>query len=261
MIREHLRFDHALETGSAVSPYFDAMLGKVIAHAPSRGEVIDALIRALAQTEVLGLATNRAFLMQCLDHAVFREGAATVPFLQQHGDAFRAALAAKRGAIPLATSMQVVMAQEEKSLLACPFPRPVRIGIQDQTFGGMWPASPAELPISVCISRHQFHAQQGGIDWFVDDLSFAPPVQTQSAAGALDIRAPFSGKVIAVQTQAGQTVQAGQTLFVIESMKLEHAVQAIRGGVIAEVLVATGQQVSPKQVLARLAGEVSSESK
>lgn len=257
-----LRIDHAIESGSAVSPYFDAMVGKVIAHAPSRGEAINVLIRALAQTQVLGLATNRAFLMQCLDHSVFRSGAATVPFLQQHGDSLRAALLAKRSSIPLAVSMQVVLGMatpmsSSRPELPCPFPRPMRIGLGDQILKGTWLSNPQAPPLSARIGGHQFHAQQDGIDWFVEDLSFAPPVQTQNAADALDIRAPFSGKVIAVQAQAGQAVQAGQTLFVIESMKLEHAVQAIRSGVIAEALVEVGQQVSPKQVLARFADEIS----
>jgi geranyl-CoA carboxylase alpha subunit len=269
-----IRFDHAIESGSVVSPYFDAMLGKVIAHEASRDTAIDNLIHALAQTEVLGLASNRAFLMECLDHAVFRFGTATVPFLSQEGDLIRQTLAAKRAAIPLDVSMQVVMNNgtnesidvSAASSLPCPFARPVRIGLNDQIQNGTWDSRQNSLEkqaflVAVCTSPNQFHAQHNGIDWFLDDLSFAPSVQKESAAGAIEIRAPFNGKVLAVHAINGNAVQAGETLFVIESMKLEHAVQATRSGTLADVLVATGQQVTPKQILARLAAEMSIESK
>ncbi|MBS3911738.1 MAG: hypothetical protein KGZ70_07905 [Hydrogenophaga sp.] len=87
-----LRFDHALETGSSVTPFYDAMLGKLMAHAPTRDEAIDRLGHALAHTQVLGLPTNRAFLASCLQHPVFRAGAALIPFLADHGPTVRAAL-------------------------------------------------------------------------------------------------------------------------------------------------------------------------
>ncbi|MBK7654808.1 MAG: ATP-grasp domain-containing protein [Betaproteobacteria bacterium] len=76
-----LRFDHALEMGSVVSPHYDAMLGKLIAHGATRDEAIDHLLQGLTDLQVLGLPTNRAFLAICLDHAGFRAGAALIPFL------------------------------------------------------------------------------------------------------------------------------------------------------------------------------------
>jgi geranyl-CoA carboxylase alpha subunit len=76
-----VRFDHALERGAVVTPHYDAMLGKLIARAPTRDQAIDRLTHALANTVVLGLPTNRGFLASCLDHPVFRAGNATIPFL------------------------------------------------------------------------------------------------------------------------------------------------------------------------------------
>ena len=82
-----LRFDHALHTGSEVTPYYDAMLGKLIVHAPTREQAIDRLIHALGSLSVLGLPTNRAFLIECLNDEVFRRGQALISFLA--GDAPR----------------------------------------------------------------------------------------------------------------------------------------------------------------------------
>src|SRR5450830_851537 len=89
-----LRFDHALEVGTEVSPHYDAMLGKLIAHAPTRDQAIARLRQGLAATVLLGLPSNRAFLSACLDHPVFRAGQALIPFLAEHGDALRAQLSA-----------------------------------------------------------------------------------------------------------------------------------------------------------------------
>lgn len=262
---QSLRLDHAIETGSEVAPYFDAMLGKIITHAPSRPEAIDALITALQKTEVLGLATNRGFLIECLDAALFRSRLATVPFLAAHGDEIRASLASKRANVPLATCVDVTLQGSVQSPVSCPFPRPVRIKQNELIQEAAWLAGQivegANAPpmSSVRLGKNEFHAQQGGIDWFFEDVSFAPPVQKDSAAQAAEIHAPFNGRVIAVNTEPGKKVVAGDTLFVIESMKLEHAVQAARAGIMAEVLIQAGQQVSPKQLMARFASELANE--
>ena len=66
---------------------------------------------------------------------------------------------------------------------------------------------------------------------------------------ALELKAAFSGKVVAVHAQAGQAVKGGETLLVIESMKLEHSVTAARDSRVKTVAVEPGQQVSPGQLL------------
>ena len=67
------------------------------------------------------------------------------------------------------------------------------------------------------------------------------------------MRAPFNGKVVALPVAAGQALAAGDTVVVIESMKLEHSLASPAAATVAELLVAPGQQVSPGQVLARFA--------
>jgi geranyl-CoA carboxylase alpha subunit len=63
---------------------------------------------------------------------------------------------------------------------------------------------------------------------------------------------PFNGRVIAVHAQAGQAVKKGDTLVVVESMKLEHALAAARDGVVRSLHVEAGQQVGTAQVLVTL---------
>jgi 3-methylcrotonyl-CoA carboxylase alpha subunit/geranyl-CoA carboxylase alpha subunit len=130
---EGLRFDHALHTGAEVTPHYDAMLGKLIAHAPTRGQAIDRLSAGLQQTAVLGLPTNRAFLTACLQHPVFVAGEALIPFLADQADTIRAQLQASPDAQTVA-AMAVLFAQRPPAQhLASPFERPIRIDFAGQT--------------------------------------------------------------------------------------------------------------------------------
>ena len=84
-----LRWDHALASGTVVTPHYDAMLGKLIAHGSTREAAIDRLMQGLNDTRVLGLQTNRALLAACLQHPVFRAGEARIDFLAEQGDELR----------------------------------------------------------------------------------------------------------------------------------------------------------------------------
>jgi biotin carboxyl carrier protein len=98
------------------------------------------------------------------------------------------------------------------------------------------------------LSDCEWHLQIGAVDAFVADASFEP-----ASAGTRrtppEIKAPFSGRVVAVHATPAQQVAAGDTLIVIESMKLEHAVSAPRAATVSRVAVQVGQQVAPQQVL------------
>ena len=90
-----VRTDHALAEGADVSPFYDSMLGKLIAHAPTRDAAVAQLAEALARTVCLGVTTNRAFLARVLRHPSFVAGEVTTDFLALHfpADASRASVA------------------------------------------------------------------------------------------------------------------------------------------------------------------------
>ncbi len=304
-----LRFDHALEPGSEVSPHYDAMLGKLVVHAATRAEAIDALVRALGATCLLGLPTNRALLAACLAHPVFRAGQALVPFLAEHGEGLREVLLKKElsALVPsaLAAIFIEILAAPVGGGLACPLERPVRLrhhgeplALQVRHLGGArlqvhgtqpgtqkpWactallaaqpggttrvtmseegagdgigpqPAgvAPAWAVRSVAVGAQRWHWQAGGIDGFVDDISCESAAAGGAAGGAGALHAPFNGRVLALPVPPGHAVAPGDTLAVIESMKLEHSLAAPAAGTVAELLVAVGQQVAPGQMLVRL---------
>jgi geranyl-CoA carboxylase alpha subunit len=87
------------------------------------------------------------------------------------------------------------------------------------------------------------------VDLVLHDASFEPGGTGGAGATAHELRAPFNGKVIAVRARPGATVARGETLLVLESMKLEHALGAARDGVVKAVHVTAGQQAATSQVL------------
>jgi geranyl-CoA carboxylase alpha subunit len=283
-LRTGLRFDHALETGSEVTPHYDAMLGKLIAHAPTRGEAIQRLAHALDATTVLGLPTNRAFLAACLRHPVFGAGDALIPFLAEHGDALRETLQPPPDAVLAGVLAATHHANGAAHELACPFARPlrwqhagqmlelavrelgqgavhVRLGERSAqaciTTGGVtiddvsWRVQ--ALPLGGGQGAGWWHVQVGTHTLHLQDLCHTPREREGGASAAREMRAPFNGKLIAVHALAGAEVQKGAALFVIESMKLEHQITAPRDGRVEAVAVSAGQQVAPGQMLATFA--------
>ncbi|CAN7216997.1 carbamoyl-phosphate synthase large subunit [Acidovorax sp. LjRoot74] len=267
-----LRFDHALEEGAEVTPHYDAMLGKLIVHAPTRAEAIAALVRALHSTRVLGLPTNRAFLAACLQHPVFASGQALVPFLSEHAADLQDLLLKSELKALAHCAVEAIFSSKISSDLPCALARPMRLRHQGQVHpvavrelgGGRLQVEQAGAePVTLQLPQHgvyclavgsrRWHWQSGGVDGWVEDASWEPAARADAAGGVTELRAPFNGKVVALPVAAGQALAAGDTVVVIESMKLEHSLSSPAAATVAELLVAPGQQVSPGQVLARFA--------
>ena len=280
-----LRFDHAIAQGLDLSPYYDSMLGKLIVHGATRAQAIDGLIAALDTTRVLGLPTNRAFLAACLAHPVFRSGQALIPFIGEHGDALRKTLQDQQSQVllPAALALNFAASPGAAQALPCPFDKMLRlfqggqelaITIRETGHGEVEMLSGSQQYVAACVrtgpgemritldglSRSvqacqvadgRWHVQVGSTDVWLDDASLAPAAGAASGSLTMELRAPFNGKVIAIHVAAGQAVQRGDTLLVIESMKLEHALCATRDVQVAELSVETGQQTATGQVLLR----------
>ncbi|MBL8673755.1 MAG: ATP-grasp domain-containing protein, partial [Rhodospirillales bacterium] len=82
-----LRVDHGIRDGQVISPFYDPMIAKVIAHGADRAEARRKLAMALEDTVVLGPVTNKHFLVRVLRDAVFADGGATTAFI---GERFQA---------------------------------------------------------------------------------------------------------------------------------------------------------------------------
>jgi geranyl-CoA carboxylase alpha subunit len=280
------RFDHAIYSGMAVPPYYDSMLGKLIAHAATRQQAIEQLSSALAQTQLLGLPSNRAFLKAVLQDEEFQAGQARIPYLIHKADSLRQQLQTDEQGVLLYAAVVMYFSEQThpSEQLACPFAKSLRLQHQDiahavslqelsdgkvklayngvEHLGNYQADRQGEsfvtvdgLQERVCavqLADQRWHVQVGGVDLWLENSTLTAPSNNMGATGSAEVRAKFNGKVIAIQAEVGATVKRGDTLLVIESMKLEHAIAATQDGVVTSVDVALGQQVTTGQILVRL---------
>ena len=112
-----IRVDSGVETGSEVTVFYDPMLAKVIAHAPTRIEAIDTLVGALDGCVVDGVKTNRAFLARLIDLPAFRAGEIDTGFIARHAEALAPTDAVSDVALTLA-ALALVTAEPTPALTA-----------------------------------------------------------------------------------------------------------------------------------------------
>jgi geranyl-CoA carboxylase alpha subunit len=274
-LHDGLRFDHALEDAAVVTPHYDAMLGKLIAHATSRADAIDCLAQALDDTVLLGLPNNRGFLAACLRHPVFRAGDAGIRFLSEHADGVRTALAPSRESL-VAAVLAASYLGHGSGALPSPFPRPLRwrhgeqtldLVVREKGHGALRVTVGDDAHDAVVgngvvtldgLTRRAFVSRQTGgvceVLWGagqvrLDDLNHVARASAGGGVAARELRALFNGKLVALSVQPGQRVTRGQLLLTIESMKIEHQISAPHDATVSGVTVVAGQQLMPGQVL------------
>ncbi len=275
-VAQGVRVDAGVEQGTRVTPYYDPMLAKIIAHGATRDEARTRLVAALRDTCALGVVTNRDFLIACLTHPEFVAGKAGTGFIAAHrgaliaaapqeSDFLRAALIcyifgprAVRGAHPAVGVLSQTIELECEGLR-----RSVRIRREAAALwiniesGEPMPAAIRDGEIEIGgVSVAVAHAFTGGILWLqaggavrrFSDVTLA--ARASGAAGEPLLRSPLAGRVAAILAGPGEAVKKGQSVVVIESMKMENHVAAGVSGVVSEILVRVGMQVAPGARLA-----------
>jgi geranyl-CoA carboxylase alpha subunit len=285
-----VRCDHALATGCSVSPFYDSMLAKVVAHGTSRGAALHQLADALDRTTCLGVTTNRAFLARVLRHPAFARDDVTTAFLGQHfGDDaartdaapswLRALAAATHALLPPAAlpmlwagwtsshrvdtlaPVEVDGAAETWRLTGSPGMLVAQCGDATHTLAGLVRDSRSTVsalvddrPVTArCVhDDHDSWWLCDGAEAALRDLRLIGTQGAQTAtAGAL--RAPMHGRVTQVHAVAGATVQTGALLLVMEAMKMEHQIIAPFDGTVSALHTRVDDQVGARQVLIEIA--------
>jgi geranyl-CoA carboxylase alpha subunit len=228
------------------------MIAKVIAWGATREEARLRLIKALHDTIVLGPTTNRHFLIRLLEHPEFVAGQATTAFLGKH--AFVAPEITDRHWKLAASLLWRQSAARYPAPLrgwrnSNPQPTPIRlaVGAVERTL---------ELDATdISLEGPPFHIDGNDISVDLDaltvrftDKTYAPP---PSAAAGSDgkLRAPMDGRIVAIKVAAGEKVSRGQTLIVLEAMKIQHQLKAALDAEIEGIAVQEGQQVANRTVL------------
>ncbi len=275
-----VRWESGVERGSAVSVAFDPLLAKVIAHAPTREEAALTLARALEGLHVGGVTTNRDVLAATLRHDAFRRGDTTTAFLERHRPARELVLVDdelvgtlivgavwlerehRAGAAVLADApsgwRNARLPPQTTTLVYRGAPHEVRYRVgRDGTYevgdgsrARVLDVTATHLDVEIDGRRMRTRVTHVGDDLFVQvprgtaHLTIAPRFAVpgrEVTEGGLD--APMPGVILDVRVTPGQRVARGESLVVLEAMKMEHVIVAPHDGVIRDVLVAAGQQV------------------
>ena len=280
-VDEGVRVDHGIYSGALVSPFYDSMLAKLIAWGRDREEARRRLIRALKQTRILGLTTNKTFLIQLLSEQQFINGEATTSFIND--DVLkRANPEVTKADLALAT----VLVNQNKSDLngwsnSAPLLRTETFLIDDKNHSVKILQTDDGFDVFIADEVIQI----SGVKCYEDELIYTldgitriavfsivadeisldlgdrilnltrttyQPTVAEGEAGSGLIKASTEGLVVDVLVKPGDVVGNGDTLVVIEAMKMEHRHLADGPGKVTGVNVKKGQQVKNRQLLVEL---------
>ena len=274
-----IRWDSGVEQGYQVGTDFDPMLSKVIAWAPNRIDAINKLARGLEKAHFGGVKTNRDFLISCLRNESFINGNTTTDFIEREKPNSEQVLSENQifnasAAIALWIAMGNRASDEVTDFMPSnwtngrmPHQRIKLMILKNEIEikyqlkrSGLFEVMGTnckihavdESGIDVEVGSHRFFAQvtrandQILINMPFGDLDavivprFIEPGNEVPEGGLV---APMPGKVIEVRVKKGDKVKAGDTLIIIEAMKMEHSIKATENGKVTKLMVSLNQQV------------------
>lgn len=266
-----VRTDSGLSEGTEVGSLYDPMLSKVIAYGPDRATALRKLRAALAETVTLGVQTNAGFLRRLLAHPAVVAGELDTGLVERVVDdlvatdvpdeVYEAAAAVRLDALRPAGDGWTDPFSVPSGWRLGGAARPVSFHLRAQDPVEYAPRGSADVTddgVSVTLDgvRHTFHRVtdwlgRDGDAWHVRDHDPVAASLTGAAhAGADSLTAPMPGTVTVVKVAVGDEVTAGQSLLVVEAMKMEHVISAPHAGTVAELDVTPGATVAMDQVLA-----------
>ena len=281
-----VRVDSGIETGSVISVFYDPMLAKVIAHAPTRGQAAQVLATTLRLAAIHGPTTNRDLLVRVLEHPEFLAGRTDTHFLERIGlEGLAQPLAdpAHEQLAAIATALSDQAAERARATALRSIPpgwRNKPASMQERVYAGEtgdhvirysavsgvvvegfpdlevieW--SPGSVALATGGGEHRFSISRYGDVRHIESETVPirlvasprfPSAEEYEAAGSL--HAPMPGRVSRVDATVGDRVAQGQVLVVLEAMKMEHSLRAPHDGTVIELLCEPGDQVEAGAVL------------
>ncbi len=253
------RVDFGFEAGDTIPPDYDSMLGKLIIHDEAREAARRILRECLEDFSLGGVQANIGFLARCLDLEEFLSGTHHVNLIAQKGAGLaespdaRRQIALQAAAAAICDRGPDVWDNRDGWRANLPPVREVRLRLGEEILS-VTPGDESELPVQV----HKMPGRVFLVNVLGDMFDIHVPSYASDAESLLGgdvVKAPMPGKVIDVRVKAGEAVAKGDTLAVMEAMKMEHSLAAPRDGIVAKVNVKTGAQIAEGVVLVELAEE------
>ncbi|MBO2926761.1 acetyl/propionyl/methylcrotonyl-CoA carboxylase subunit alpha [Metapseudomonas otitidis] len=280
---EGRRVDSGVAEGDDVSPFYDPMLAKLIAWGENREEARQRLLAMLEDTAVGGFRTNLAFLRRVLGHPAFAAAELDTGFIERHqaqllpapaalpeqvwqlaAEAFRQGDAARirqddphspwsgnsgwRAGLPSETDLHLACGEERQVVrLRGRVDSPIRLEGERLTL---------ELDgvrrTLLAIRRGETLYLEG--DGTLHTISRVDPIAEAEASHTHQggLTAPMNGSIVRVLVEAGQAVEAGTALVVLEAMKMEHSIRAPHAGTVKALYCSEGELVAEGTALVEL---------
>jgi 3-methylcrotonyl-CoA carboxylase alpha subunit len=240
-----VRIDTGVTQGADISPYYDPMIAKLIAHGPTRDAARETLAQALDASAVWPVKTNAGFLVKALEHPDFAAARLDTGLIGREGDAL----------LPAARPSMEALADAAAALTAGGALAGFRLNAPPCATGIFLLDGEA---VTISYDPREGHRDggddvlvaEGGQMWRLASWRAAGGAGADASDGA--ILSPMPGRIIAVPVTAGETVAKGQKLLTLEAMKMEHSLVAPFAGIIAELTASEGAQVSEGALLVRI---------
>lgn len=277
------RVDSGVAEGDEVSPFYDPMLAKLIAWGENREEARQRLLAMLDETAVGGFKTNLPFLRRVLAHPAFADAELDTGFIPRHqeqllpapaalpplfwqvaGEAFRQGEAAHvrgddphspwgrnsgwRAGLPSETDLHLVCGDEREVVrLRGVAASPIQLKGEQITLeqDGL-----RRQHLAIRRGEHLYLEWDGELR----NVARVDPIEEVEASHAHHggLTAPMNGSIVRVLVEAGQQVEAGTALVVLEAMKMEHSIRAPHAGVVKALYCNEGELVNEGAALVEL---------
>jgi acetyl-CoA/propionyl-CoA carboxylase biotin carboxyl carrier protein len=217
-----VRLDSGYESGDVVSQFYDNLVAKLIVWAPDREGARRRMLRALDETQITGIATTIPADVAILTHPDFAEAKHSTKWVEDVLDLSE--LTVDPGAAPAAPADDAIPTVQ----------RDVTAEVDGRRFRvKLWVPDLGTVAIPQAAVRPKRATQAAA-----------------SASGSGDVSVPMQGTIVKVLVAVGDNVEVGQTICLLEAMKMENAVNAEKAGVIKEVRVSAGASVGAGDIVA-----------
>ncbi|OBP15121.1 3-methylcrotonyl-CoA carboxylase [Rheinheimera sp. SA_1] len=278
----HVRIDTGVVENDEVSPFYDPMIAKLIVWDESRDRAIARMRRALDDYRIAGVKTNLNFLTRLVEHPAFGRAELDTHFIEHHqAELFAPEQNEPTQALILA-ALYLLLKQQPSTTASSPWQSAIgwrmnenasvsfnlsqgeqsqQVTITQQADAFVVAVNDLSLTIKAQLNHDELTANISGhqckvrvsqfgdtVSVFIKQQRFDFDYKTIVEVAASDesagsLKAPMNGTVVAVLVSAGQQVEAGQTLLVMEAMKMEYAIKAPAAGVVNALFYASGDLV------------------
>jgi 3-methylcrotonyl-CoA carboxylase alpha subunit len=284
-----VRVETGIRAGDAVTPDYDPMIAKLIAHGEDRAAALRRLEAALAATEVAGVRTNAALLLATIRHAGFRAGGVDTGFLGRHPELLAASSEAPPDAVlaaafavlaepaddnspwsardgwrvnlPASRSFVLRHADGAVAIAAAPDGDAWRVTLAGRQHALRGTLADDAVALSIDGSRLRAGLFREGphlavlLDGRCHEFELVDLLADPESAGEAGghIASPIPGRVARVLVSVGGTVARGAPVVVVEAMKMELTLTADRDGTITHIRCAAGEMVAEGVELVEIA--------